>query len=79
MPSATTMRVWNGDQGSRSMRAGMRLRIAPGSVASGAVVMEFLRDGRGERPLPARERLTHATLPGAPAPVNWSLPYLRAT
>ena len=31
-PSATTMRVWNGDQGSRSIRAGMRLRMAPGWV-----------------------------------------------
>ena len=39
------MRVWNGDQGSRSIRAGMRLRITPGFVASAAVVMEVLRSG----------------------------------
>src|SRR3954464_8888750 len=39
-PSAITMRVWNGDQGNRSIRAGMRLRMPPGACASDAVVME---------------------------------------
>ena len=32
-PSATTMRVWNRDHGSRSIRAGMRLRTTPGAGA----------------------------------------------
>ena len=55
MPSAMTMRVWNGDQGSRSIRAGMRLRITPGFVASAAVVMEVLRSGvREVAPPPTR-------------------------
>src|SRR3954447_8956479 len=44
-PSAITMRVWNGDQGSRSIRAGMRLRIAPDVGASWVVVIERLRVG----------------------------------
>ena len=38
-PSATTIRVWKGDHGSRSMRAGIRLRTAPGAGAFAAVVM----------------------------------------
>jgi hypothetical protein len=29
VPSAMIIRVWNGDQLSRSIRAGMRLRIGP--------------------------------------------------
>ena len=32
-PSAMTIRVWNGDHGSLSIRAGMRLRMAPGAGA----------------------------------------------
>jgi hypothetical protein len=51
-PSATTMRVWNGDHGSRSIRAGMRLRITPGIVASGAVVIDDLRLGMGRPAYP---------------------------
>src|SRR4051794_4183030 len=42
-PRAITMRVWKGDQGSRSIRAGMRLRITPGAGASRVVVIERLR------------------------------------
>src|SRR3954454_6415244 len=43
-PSATTIRVWNGDQGSRSIRAGMRLRMAPDvGAASYVLVIERLR------------------------------------
>jgi hypothetical protein len=30
VPRATTIRVWNGDQGNRSMRAGIRERTLPG-------------------------------------------------
>ena len=44
-PRAMTMRVWKGDQGERSMRAGMRLRIAPGAGASLVVVIDRLRAG----------------------------------
>src|SRR3954451_15141680 len=44
-PSATTMRVWNGDHGSRSIRAGMMLRITPGASA-GAVMVASLRAGQ---------------------------------
>ena len=32
-PRAITIRVWNGDHGSRSIRAGMRLRTTPGARA----------------------------------------------
>src|SRR3954452_8704224 len=43
-PSAMTIRVWNGDQGSRSIRAGMRLRMAPDvGAASCVLVIERLR------------------------------------
>src|SRR3954468_12534014 len=42
-PRAMTIRVWNGDHGNRSIRAGMRLRITPGAGASRAVVIERLR------------------------------------
>ena len=42
-PSATTIRVWNGDQGSRSMRAGIRLRTAPGAGVFAAVVIAASR------------------------------------
>ncbi len=41
-PSATTIRVWKGDQGSRSMRAGMRLRIEP-CVSAGCATACLLR------------------------------------
>src|SRR2546423_13586346 len=38
-PNAVTSRVWNGDQGNRSIRAGIRLRITPGADAgAGAVI-----------------------------------------
>src|SRR3954447_774093 len=47
-PSAITMRVWKGDQGNRSIRAGMRLRIAPDVDASWVVVIERLRAGLDE-------------------------------
>src|SRR6478609_2070317 len=36
-PSATTILVWNGDHGSRSRRAGIRLRTTPGAGAFAAV------------------------------------------
>src|SRR4051794_4540029 len=42
-PRATTIRVWKGDHGRRSIRAGIRLRMAPGAGASRVVVMEGLR------------------------------------
>src|SRR3954452_14740591 len=42
-PRAITIRVWNGDQGNRSIRAGIRLRITPGAGASRLVVIERLR------------------------------------
>src|SRR3954465_2665633 len=55
-PRAMTMRVWKGDHGRRSIRAGMRLRIAPGAVASLVVVIDRLRaglaDGLVAAPLP---------------------------
>src|SRR3954452_11349586 len=37
------MRVWKGDHGNRSIRAGMRLRITPGAGASRVVAIERLR------------------------------------
>ena len=37
-PSATTILVWNLDHGSRSIRAGIRLRI-PGLAVSGVAVI----------------------------------------
>src|SRR4051812_22289848 len=40
------MRVWKGDHGNRSIRAGMRLRIAPGVRASLVVVIDRLRADR---------------------------------
>src|SRR3954454_13482503 len=43
-PRAITMRVWKGDHGKRSIRAGIRLRITPGDCAS-RVVIERLRAG----------------------------------
>ena len=48
-PRAMTIRVWNGDHGSRSIRAGMRLRMAPevGVDASWVVVIERLRAESG--------------------------------
>src|SRR3982751_242907 len=45
-PRAITMRVWKGDHGNRSIRAGMRLRIAPGVRASLVVVIDRLRADR---------------------------------
>src|SRR3954464_4643535 len=44
-PRATPMRVWKGDHGSRSIRAGMRLRMTPGAGvdASWVVAIERLR------------------------------------
>src|SRR3954463_12668104 len=39
-PRATTIRVWKGDHGRRSIRAGIRLRMAPGAGASLVVVIE---------------------------------------
>src|SRR4051812_47466623 len=44
-PRATTMRVWNGDHGNRSIRAGMRLRMTPGVRAWLVVVIDRLRAG----------------------------------
>src|SRR4051812_3736264 len=44
-PRAITIRVWKGDQGNRSIRAGIRLRITPGAGASRVVVIERLRAG----------------------------------
>jgi hypothetical protein len=38
-PSATTSRVWNRDQGSLSIRAGMRLRIAALLAVSGVTAI----------------------------------------
>ena len=57
-PRAMTIRVWNGDQGSRSIRAGMRLRMAPGAGAdaSWVVVIERLRAGVAEVPPPPTRR-----------------------
>src|SRR6478672_130295 len=47
-PTATTILVWNGDQGSRSRRAGIRLRTTPGAGVFAAVVIAasrfFFRD-----------------------------------
>src|SRR3954451_19100507 len=51
-PRATTMRVWKGDHGHRSIRAGMRLRMAPGVRASLVVVIERLRADMGGLPVP---------------------------
>src|SRR4051795_5769134 len=51
-PRATTIRVWKGDHGNRSIRAGMRLRMAPGVRASLVVVIERLRADMGGLPLP---------------------------
>src|SRR3954447_1089800 len=42
-PRAITMRVWKGDHGNRSIRAGMRLRITPGAGASRVGAIERLR------------------------------------
>src|SRR5689334_19546085 len=43
-PRAMTMRVWNGDQGNLSIRAGIRLRMAPGwAGASLVIAIERLR------------------------------------
>src|SRR3954453_11653817 len=53
-PRATTMRVWNGDQGNRSMRAGMRLRMAPGADACGAAVISDLHGGREAPGIPTQ-------------------------
>ncbi len=53
VPRATTMRVWNGDQGNRSIRAGMRERTLPGcSVVPPVAVTRTSRHPpleRGER------------------------------
>src|SRR3954451_16760410 len=59
-PRAMTMRVWKGDQGSRSMRAGMRLRMLPGACAAGAVVMDSSWVRR-TCDYPAEQKLTHTT------------------
>src|SRR5829696_3471781 len=68
-PRATTIRVWNGDHGSRSIRAGMRLRMAPGegADASWVVVIERLRAWLtgGELPLPSSLSLPDSTVPSA--------------
>src|SRR6185369_11696522 len=52
-PSPATMRVWNGDQPSRSSRAGIVLRIATGA----AVLMSYSLSGRGTRGLGLAEHL----------------------
>jgi hypothetical protein len=39
------MRVWNGDHGSRSIRAGMMLRITP-CVSVGVATVASLRTGQ---------------------------------
>src|SRR3954471_17175715 len=59
-PRAMTIRVWKGDQGNRSMRAGIRLRIAPGVVASAALVMATSVLGMRPR-IPTLTWLTHTT------------------
>ena len=59
------MRVWNGDQGSRSIRAGIRLRMAPGAVASGALVMgdpPTVRWRTGAPRLPPSARAMHPSV-----------------
>src|SRR4051812_10526053 len=55
-----TIRVWNGDQGSRSMRAGIKLRMLPGACAAGAVVM-VPPAWKGTCLYPGHRRLTRAT------------------
>src|SRR5687768_1987254 len=65
-PRAMTIRVWNGDHGSRSIRAGMRLRMAPGAGAdaSWVVVIERLRAGAdlGKVPVPSSLQLRRSTV-----------------
>lgn len=49
-PSATTIRVWKGDHGNRSSRAGMRLRMTPGDgawAASDVIAMNASRRVHG--------------------------------
>jgi hypothetical protein len=48
-----TMRVWNGDHGNRSIRAGMMLRITPG-VSVGAAMVASLRTGKEWKSLSLR-------------------------
>src|SRR5919107_6444012 len=61
-PRATTMRVWNGDQGNRSIRAGIRLRMAPGASAGlDRLVIEHLQFGNRGAPYPVGRWLTPAT------------------
>src|SRR4051794_35592589 len=55
-PRATTMRVWKGDQGNRSMRAGMRLRMTPGADASAVELMGGLLSEVARTPLPRSSR-----------------------
>ncbi len=46
-PRATTIRVWNGDQGNRSMRAGMSVRTPVAAGSGGAATTTLL----GSEPL----------------------------
>src|SRR3954453_3762301 len=69
-PRATTIRVWKGDQGNRSIRAGMRLRMAPGASAGvDRLVIEHLQYGNRAAHYPVGKWLTRET---TTSPVRWT-------